>query len=123
MTRKRDVSVGVYQGSASLRIEERRLGTILYVEDIALVAERRQKLDDKVQLWQVALEDNGHRRNVRRTKLFSSERCARLMPDCQGEAIEKVEKFRFFGSHLSREGIVVQPVGGRINAAWLKWRE
>ncbi|VDP31848.1 unnamed protein product [Heligmosomoides polygyrus] len=80
-------------------------------------------LEEKVQLWQRALADSGLRLNVKKTKFISSEQCAGSILDCQGETIEKVEEFRYLGSDISEEGSVDQAVRGRINAAWLKWRE
>ncbi|VDO96747.1 unnamed protein product [Heligmosomoides polygyrus] len=104
-------------------LEEGPLRTILYADDIALVADSRGELEEKVQLWQGALVDNGLRQNVRKTKFISSEQCTKPILDCHREMIEKVEEFRYLGSDLSEEGSVDQAVRGRINAAWLKWRK
>ncbi|VDO61537.1 unnamed protein product [Heligmosomoides polygyrus] len=104
-------------------LEEGPLRTILYADDIALVADNQEELEEKVQLWQRALADNGLRLNVKKTKFISFEQCAGSILDCQGEAIEKVEEFRCLGSDLSEEGTVHEAIRGRINAAWLKWRE
>ncbi|VDP56068.1 unnamed protein product [Heligmosomoides polygyrus] len=136
MTKKRDITVGVHQGSAlSLflfvltldcivnHIEEGPYRTILYTDDIAPAADSREELEEKVQLWQGALAANGLRLNVRKTKFISSEQCTEPILDCQGEVIEKVKQFRCLGSDLSEEGSVDQAVKGRISAAWLKWRE
>ncbi|VDP22984.1 unnamed protein product [Heligmosomoides polygyrus] len=136
MTKKMDITVGVHQGSDLSpflfvltldcivnHLEECSLRTILYADDIALVADSREELEEKVQLWQGALADNGLRLNVKKTKFVSSEQCTEPILDCHGEMIEKVEEFRYLGSDLSEEGSVDQAVRGRINAAWLKWRE
>ncbi|VDP26856.1 unnamed protein product [Heligmosomoides polygyrus] len=136
VTRKVGITVGVHQGSALSpflflltldsivnHLEEGPLRTILYADDIALVADNQEEVEEKVQLWQRALADNGLRLNVKKTKFISSEQCAGSILDCQGETIEKVQEFRYLGSDLSEEGSVDQAVRGRINAAWLKWRE
>ncbi|VDP03687.1 unnamed protein product [Heligmosomoides polygyrus] len=86
MAKKMDITVGVHQGSALSpfllvltldcivnHLEEGPLRTILYAADIALVADSREELEKKVQLWQGALADNGLRLNVRKTKFISSE--------------------------------------------------
>ncbi|VDP26200.1 unnamed protein product [Heligmosomoides polygyrus] len=78
---------------------------------------------DKVHLWQGALAGNGLRLNVKKTKFVSFELCIGPILDCQGEANEKVEEFRYLGSELFDEGSVDQVVRGRISAAWLKWRK
>ncbi|VDO18823.1 unnamed protein product [Heligmosomoides polygyrus] len=68
VTRKVDITVG-YTKEGSLR-------TILYADDIALVADNQEELEEKVQLWQRVLADNGLRLNVKKTKFISSEQCA-----------------------------------------------
>ncbi|VDO19033.1 unnamed protein product [Heligmosomoides polygyrus] len=118
VTRKVDIAVRVHQGSALSpflflltldsivnHLEEGPLRTILYANDIALVADNQEKLEEK------------------KTKFISSEQCVGSILDCQGEAGEKVEELRYLGSDLSEEGSVDQAVRRRISAAWLKWRE
>uniref|UniRef100_A0A183GIV8 Reverse transcriptase domain-containing protein n=1 Tax=Heligmosomoides polygyrus TaxID=6339 RepID=A0A183GIV8_HELPZ len=103
--------------------KEGPLRTILYADDIALVADNQEELEEKVQLWQRAHADNGLRLNVKKTKFISSEQCAGSILDCQGGTIGKAKEFRYLGSDLSEEGSMDQAVRGRINAAWLKWRK
>ncbi|VDP15178.1 unnamed protein product [Heligmosomoides polygyrus] len=114
-------TVGVHQGSALSpflflltlesivnHLEECPLRTILCADDIVVVADNQEELEEKVQLWPRALADNGLRLNVKKTKFISSEQCAGSILDRQGEAIEKVEEFRFPGSYLLEEGSVDQ---------------
>ncbi|VDO87408.1 unnamed protein product [Heligmosomoides polygyrus] len=103
--------------------KEGPLRTILYADNIAVVADSREELEEKGQLWQVALADNRLRLNVKKTKFISSEQCTSPILDCQVESIEKAKEFRYLGSDLSEQRSVEQAVRGRINAAWLKWRE
>ncbi|VDP24192.1 unnamed protein product [Heligmosomoides polygyrus] len=53
---------------------------------------------------QTALAHNGLRLKVKKTKFISSVQCDGTILDCEGEAIEKVEEFRYLGSDLSEEG-------------------
>uniref|UniRef100_A0A7I4YUW1 Reverse transcriptase domain-containing protein n=1 Tax=Haemonchus contortus TaxID=6289 RepID=A0A7I4YUW1_HAECO len=71
------------------------LKTILYADDIALVAES----------------------NVKKSKFFNSEECMESIVDGHGEAIEKVHDLRYLGSDLDADGSVDQAVKSRINAA------
>ncbi|VDO96877.1 unnamed protein product [Heligmosomoides polygyrus] len=109
VTRKVVITVGYTKVN---HLEEGPLRTILYADDIALVADNQEELEEKVQLWQRALADKGLRLNVKKTKFISSEQCAGSILDCQGETIEKVEEFRYLGSDLSEEGSVDQAVRG-----------
>lgn len=61
--------------------------------------------------------------NVKKTKFITSEECTGLILGCQGEAIEKVEEFRYFRSDLSKKGRRYHAVRRRINTVWLKKRE
>ncbi|VDP05898.1 unnamed protein product [Heligmosomoides polygyrus] len=76
---------GVHQGSALSpflsvltldctvnHLDENPHRTMLFADDIALVADSREELEEKVQLWQGALADNGLRLNVKKTKFISS---------------------------------------------------
>ncbi|VDP11962.1 unnamed protein product [Heligmosomoides polygyrus] len=83
---------------------KQRINSELCTDDIAVVAYSREKLEEKVQLWQRAVADNILR--LKKTKFISSEQCTGL--DCQGEAIENMEAFRYLGSDLSEEGSVDQ---------------
>ena len=62
------------------------LKTILYADDIALIADSREELQDKVQRWQEVLAENGLRLNVKKTKFMSSEECNEPIIDCLGSA-------------------------------------
>ncbi|XGW34666.1 hypothetical protein V3C99_018560 [Haemonchus contortus] len=98
------------------------LKTILYADDIALITESKEKLQDKLQ-WQRVLAENGLRLNVKKTKFLGSEEGTESIVDWRGEAIEKVQDFRFLGSDLPADGSEYQAVNSRTNTAWMKWRE
>uniref|UniRef100_A0A7I4YWD3 Reverse transcriptase domain-containing protein n=1 Tax=Haemonchus contortus TaxID=6289 RepID=A0A7I4YWD3_HAECO len=52
---------------------DRRLRTILYVDDIAMIAESREELQDNLQKWQESLAENGVGFSVKETKFVSSK--------------------------------------------------
>ncbi|VDP09874.1 unnamed protein product [Heligmosomoides polygyrus] len=56
--------------------------------DIVLVADSREELEEKVQLWQGALADNSLRLNVRKTKLISSDQCNELILTAKGRTLK-----------------------------------
>nr|CDJ82820.1 RNA-directed DNA polymerase (reverse transcriptase) domain containing protein [Haemonchus contortus] len=129
-----DVTVGVHQGSAlspflflltmdviTEELVDGPLKTILYADDIALIAENKEELQNNLQKWQKVLAENGLR--LKKTKFLSSEEGMESITDGYGEAIEKVQDFRYLGSYLAADGSVYQAVESRINAAWMKWRE
>nr|CDJ87838.1 endonuclease-reverse transcriptase HmRTE-e01 [Haemonchus contortus] len=80
------------------------LKTILYADDIALIAESKEELQDKLQRWQKVLADNGLLLNVKKTKSLSSEHGTDSITDGHGEAIEKIQDFRYLGSDPAADG-------------------
>uniref|UniRef100_A0A0N4WN98 Reverse transcriptase domain-containing protein n=1 Tax=Haemonchus placei TaxID=6290 RepID=A0A0N4WN98_HAEPC len=131
-----DATVGVHQGSAlspflflltmdviTEELVDGPLKTILYADDIALIAESKEELQDNLQKWQKVLAENGLRLNVRKTKFLSSEEGMESITDDYGEGIKKVQDFRYLGSDLAADGSVDQAVKSRINAAWMKGRK
>nr|CDJ91569.1 RNA-directed DNA polymerase (reverse transcriptase) domain containing protein [Haemonchus contortus] len=102
-----DVTVGVHQGSAlspflflltmdviTEELVDGPLKTILYADDIALIAESKEELQDNLQKWQKKLAENGLLLNVKKTKFLSSEEGMDSITDGYGKAIEKVQDFR-----------------------------
>ncbi|XGW34423.1 hypothetical protein V3C99_018363 [Haemonchus contortus] len=94
-----DVTVGVHQGSAlslflflltmdviTEELMDGPLKTILYADDIALIAESKDELQDKLQNWQRVLAESGLRLNVKKTKFLSSEEGTESIVDGRGEA-------------------------------------
>ncbi|XGW23143.1 hypothetical protein V3C99_005413 [Haemonchus contortus] len=125
-----DVTVGVHQGSAlspflflltmdviTEEVMDEPLKTILYADDIALIAESKGKLQDKPQNGQRVLAENGLRLDVKKTKFLNSGEGTESIVDARGEAIEKVRDFRYLVSDLAADGSMDQAVKSRINAA------
>ncbi|XGW34175.1 hypothetical protein V3C99_018193, partial [Haemonchus contortus] len=128
-----DVTVGVHQGSAlspflflltmdviTEELVDGPLKTILYADDIALIAESKEELQDNLQKWQKVLAENGLRLNVKKTKFLSSEEGMESITDGYEEAIEKVQDFRYLGSDLAADGSVDQVLCDRRCSRTLK---
>ncbi|EYC43100.1 hypothetical protein Y032_0503g2638 [Ancylostoma ceylanicum] len=136
MTSKFDITVGVHQGSAlspflfimTLDTVVKHLlegppSTLLYADDVALIADSRAELQLKIQKWQTALADAGFKLNLKKTEVMSSIGGGDAMLDENGTAFTQTEEFQYLGSVLSADGTVDAAVRGRIACAWLKWRE
>ncbi|EYB93809.1 hypothetical protein Y032_0178g644 [Ancylostoma ceylanicum] len=136
ITSKFDITVGVHQGSAlspflfimTLDTVVKHLlegppFTLLYADDVALIADSRAELQLKIQKWQSALADAGLKLNLRKTEIMSSLGGDDVVLDANGTAFTQAEQFQYLGSILSADGTVDAAVGGRIACAWLKWRE
>uniref|UniRef100_A0A7I4YFU4 Reverse transcriptase domain-containing protein n=1 Tax=Haemonchus contortus TaxID=6289 RepID=A0A7I4YFU4_HAECO len=60
------------------------LKSILYADGIARIAESKEEFQDKLQKWQIVLAGNGHRLNVKKTKLLSSKEGTESIVDRRG---------------------------------------
>nr|CDJ88736.1 endonuclease-reverse transcriptase HmRTE-e01 [Haemonchus contortus] len=117
-----DVTVGVHDVIRE-ELMNGPLKTTLYAYDIALIAKSKEGLQDKLQKRQRVLTGNGFRPNIKKAKLFSSKEGTESIVDGRGEAIEKVQDFRYLGDELAADGCVDQAPKSRIYAAWMKWRQ
>ncbi|EPB70780.1 hypothetical protein ANCCEY_10131 [Ancylostoma ceylanicum] len=91
--------------------------SLLYADDIALLADTRSQLQRKVQMWQDSLAKAGSKLNVNKTEFISTGRDAELIADVNSDAIRQVNKFR---SILSEDGSVDMAVQERITSPWNK---
>ncbi|EYC46334.1 hypothetical protein Y032_0401g787 [Ancylostoma ceylanicum] len=135
-TSKFDITVGVHQGSAlspflfimTLDTVVKHLlegppCTLLYADDVAVIADSTAELQVKIQKWQTALADAGLKLNLKKTEVMSSIGGGDAVLDVNGTAFTQTEEFQYLGSILSADGTVDAAVRGRIACAWLKWRE
>ncbi|EYC35813.1 hypothetical protein Y032_0975g3265 [Ancylostoma ceylanicum] len=99
------------------------LSTLLYADDVALIADSRAELQLKIQKWQTALADAGFKLNLKKTEVMSSIGGDDAVLDEKGTAFTQTEEFQYLGSFLSADGTVDAAVRGRIACAWLKWGE
>ncbi|EYB83113.1 hypothetical protein Y032_0342g3027 [Ancylostoma ceylanicum] len=135
-TSKFTIAVGVHQGSAlspflfimTLDTVVKHLlegppFTLLYADDVALIADSRAELQLKIRKWQLALADAGLKLNTKKTEVMSSTEEDYQVFDVSGTAFAQAKEFQYLGSYLSADGTVDAAVRGRIKCAWLKWRE
>ncbi|EPB78727.1 hypothetical protein ANCCEY_02246 [Ancylostoma ceylanicum] len=96
--------------------------SLLYADDIALLANVKSQLQRKVQMWQVSLTKVGLKLKVKKTEFMSKGGDVEPITDVNGGAIRQVNKFQYLGSILSKDGSVDMAVQERITSAWNKWR-
>ena len=137
MTEAFAVNVGLHQGSAlspflfnivmdvmTQEVREAVPWSILYADDIVLCAERREDLEMKLESWRKALEDRGMRISRSKTEYMcaTTDGEDRESIRLDGEAIRKVDKFKYLGSIISDSGSMEDEVKHRIQAGWNNWR-
>ncbi|GKC04600.1 retrovirus-related pol polyprotein LINE-1 [Tanacetum coccineum] len=135
------MEVGLHQGSAispylftlildelSRGIQESVLWCMIFVDDIVLIVESAEGLNNRLERWMEALEDNGLR--VSREKIeyliceFGRYEVVHQEVDIRiGDRIlHPKESFRYLGSGIHRSGRIEEDVAHRIRTGWMKCR-
>ena len=136
------VKVGLHQGSAispylfALILDELSRGiqecipwSMIFADDIVLVAESADGLNNRLEHWREALEENGLRVSREKTEYM---RCAFGRSDISHNEETEVgigdqilppkESFRYLGSVIHKSGLIDDDVTHRIGRGWAKWR-
>ena len=138
MTDKFPVTVGLHQGSAlspylfNLVMDvmvrdvlEEAPWTMLFADDIVLVAETREELEQKLNRWRDALESRGLK--ISREKTEYMQMGGQDDDDSEihlvQERLKKVETFKYLGTTLSKDGELDREINARIQAGWNNWRK
>ena len=139
MTDKFPVTVGLHQGSAlspylfNLVMDvmvrdvlEEAPWTMLFADDIVLVAETREELEQKLNRWRDVLESRGLKISREKTKYMQmggqdddDDSEIHLVQ----ERLKKVETFKYLGTTLSKDGELDREINARIQAGWNNWRK
>lgn len=103
--------------------------SMIFADDIVLVAESADGLNNRLEHWREALEENGLRVSREKTEYM---RCAFGRSDishneetevCIGDQIlPPKESFRYLGSVIHKSGTIDGDVTHRIGRGWAKWR-
>lgn len=137
VTDKFPVSVGLHQGSALSPylfnlvmdvivrdILEEAPWTMLFADDIVLVAETREEVEEKLNRWRDVLESRGLKISRNKTEYMQmGEQDDDNQLHLEQERLKKVEAFRYLGSNLSQDGELDREICGRIQAGWKNWRK
>ncbi|GJT00728.1 NHL repeat-containing protein [Tanacetum coccineum] len=132
--------VGLHQGCAispylftlileiSRGIQENIPWCMIFADDIVLIAESAEELNNRLESWRKALEDNGLRVSREKTKYlrcdFGRYEVVHQEVDIRiGDRIlQPKESFRYLGSVMHRAGRIDEDVTHRIKTGWVKWR-
>ncbi|KHJ39969.1 hypothetical protein D918_09988 [Trichuris suis] len=128
------VTVGVHQGSALSPLlfitvmdtvttdpQTPYPHTMLYTDDVALMAQSREELEENVITWKNRLALYGLKLNIGKTEYmeFGSQTPGTISVH---EPLTKALTIKYLGSYLSYEGGVTTDVSAKIQTAWQKWK-
>ena len=136
-TEKFDVQVGLHQGSTLspyifdlvmdvivADIKDQVPWSVLFADDVALVATTREEAERKLEMWRRALEDRGLKISRTKTEYL------RLNGGDQGEGIKieqaevkRIKSFKYLGSYVAENGDMDEEISQRIKSAWYNWKK
>ncbi|KAG5591582.1 hypothetical protein H5410_042096 [Solanum commersonii] len=108
-------------------IQEEVPWCMLFVDDIVLIDETRDRVNARLEVWRQALESKGFRLSRTKTEYL---RCkfSDVLDEVDVEVrlatqiIPKKESFKYLGSVIQGSGDIDDDVTHRIGVAWTKWR-
>ncbi|VFQ64718.1 unnamed protein product [Cuscuta campestris] len=100
---------------------------MLFADDIVLIDDTREGLNDKLELWRLALETNGFRISRNKTEYMECRFSGREIESevdvrIDSHLVPKADRFRYLGSIIQADGELDGDVGHRVGVAWAKWR-
>ncbi|VFQ71539.1 unnamed protein product [Cuscuta campestris] len=103
------------------------VGMGLHQDDIVLIDDTREGLNDKLELWCLALETKGFKISRNKTEYmecrFSGWKTeSEVEVRIDSHLVPKVDRFRYLGSVIQADGELDGNVGHRVGVAWAKWR-
>ena len=135
-TRPFEVTVGVHQGSAispllfilcldriTQDIQGEHPWTLLYADDIVLARSTRDEPKKYLKKLKERPERHGLRMNTSKTEYLELEPRTPGDIELDGTKLPRVNDFKYLGDRISADGESLSAVKGRIDAAWLKWRQ
>nr|QQJ42582.1 chitinase 6-2 [Sogatella furcifera] len=130
------VRVGLHQGSAlspyifdivmDVMTEGVRGGApwcMLFADDVVLCGESIEGIQGDLERWRKALEEKGLRINKTKTVQLNFGHEDGHVIQLEGTALNQVEKFKYLGSTICKDGELDNEIAHRVNTAWINWRK
>ena len=95
-------NAGLDEAQAGIKIEERNINNLRYADDTTLMAEDKEELKNLLMKVKEESEKVGLKLNIQKTKIMES--CLITSWQIDGESMETVTDFIFFGSKITADG-------------------
>ena len=93
---------GLEETQAGIKIAGRNINNLKYADDITLMAESEEELKSLLMKVKVESEKVGLKLNIQKTKIMAS--CPITSWEIDGETVERVSDFIFWGSNITADG-------------------
>ena len=90
------------EAQAGIKIAGRNINNLRYVDDTTLMAEREEELKSLLMKVKEVSEKVGLKLNIQKTKIIAS--CPFTSWQIDGETVETVSDFIFWGSKITEDG-------------------
>ena len=95
-------NAGLEETQAEIKIAGRNINNLRYADETTLMAEREEELKSLLMKVKVESEKFGLKLNIQKTKIMAS---GPITPwEIDGETVETVSDFIFFGSKITADG-------------------
>ena len=95
-------NAGLEEAQAGIKIARRSISNLRYADDTTLMAESEEELKSLFMKMKVESENVGLKLNIQKTKIMASSPITSREID--GETVETVSDFIFFGSKITADG-------------------
>ena len=95
-------NTGLDEAQAGIKIARRNINNLRYADDITLMAEREEELKNLLMKVREDSENSGLNLNILKTKILASSPITSWQID--GETVETVADFIFWGSNITADG-------------------
>ena len=95
-------NTGLEEAQAGIKIATRSINNLRYADDTTLMAECEEELKSRLMKVKEESEKVGLKLNIQKTKILAS--CAITSWQIDGETVETVRYFIFWGSKITEDG-------------------
>ena len=95
-------NAGLDEAQAGIKIARRNINNLIYIDDTTLMAESEEELKGLLMKVEEESEKAGLKLNIQNTKIMASDPITSWQID--GETMETVRDFIFFGSKITAGG-------------------
>ena len=105
-------NAGLEEAQAAIKVAGRNINNLRYADDTTLMAESEEELKSLLMKMKVESEKVGLKLNIQKTKIMASGPITSWQTD--GETVETVSDFIFWGSKITSDGDCSHEIKGHL---------